>query len=98
MDAERCMKCVPGKVLSMNRKFCDDVVHSFEYIDENCGGLQENWISICNRCQAGYFFENSGKCVKCETSENCLFCNHKDKTKCVVCKLGSYMNTSGQCI
>lgn len=97
LDEKSCLKCLPYRILSQNRKKCENNLLNASFIDNKCENQQFNSLELCNRCQIGYYFDNAGECTKCETNEFCLFCNSLHPEVCLVCKFGSYMDKEEKC-
>ena len=97
LDEKSCLKCLPYRILSENRKKCENNILHSSFIDVKCESQQVNSLELCNRCKIGYYFDDAGECTKCNTSEFCLFCDSFNPDICLVCKFGSYMDKEQKC-
>lgn len=101
-SADLCSICLRGYVLTKDKKACSNDIQFKKFSDPFCEQPFESPTPVCNVCQASYNFESetSLNCVKCsETiSQGCLVCDMNDRTKCLLCNPGYYMNKNTECI
>jgi len=93
-----CKKCADGKVLSADKTRCQDPIIYGSFYPQNCASIQYLSNPICQECNPGYYFNAEKRCTKCETGENCLYCDPFSPSKCLVCIPGSYQNDKRECI
>ena len=43
LDENRCFKCIPGKILSNDMKFCNSNDKWEKLVDPNCIDVKEHW-------------------------------------------------------
>lgn len=88
-----CMRCETPFILDEENNKCFIESSMNLHLDPNCSSysLKAN----CNTCKQGYYFDETGKCVECSSS-NCHFCE-RGGTKCSFCLPGHFMNIAGEC-
>ena len=55
-----------------------------------------NFDNSCTTCQYNYYLEN-GTCLGCPNISNCNSCDSTNKTACIECRTGYYLDSSKTC-
>ena len=95
-----CQICIPGLVLSIDKRSCESSVFYDPYIDPNCEETFATTPPYCSSCDKGFYFKD-GVCVACEgqtVESGCFYCDAIDNSKCLMCATGYYMNDQGNCV
>ena len=91
-----CSLCADKKLLSVDGLTCSADI---EEAGENCNVGHISSKPVCNVCQGGFYFNDSGICQKCgENVNNCSMCDINNLSKCLICQQGFYMDESLSCI
>jgi hypothetical protein len=84
------LECKENYILSQN-----NCVYK-PYFDPHCKQFVSNYK--CSVCKFNHYFKEN-QCYPCLTDPfRCLFCDPENPSKCLVCRSGTFMDESMQCL
>jgi len=103
----KCYEVCPAK------SFWEKLTNECTECPKNCDECSNEWK--CDKCQVGFYLNENKECVKacldgfitnesnqcerCQTENLCKICDIKDKTKCIECKNGLYLDmVNNKCV
>lgn len=93
---KKCLVCNQGFVASLDRSKCEAVGELDFPLDSNCSNSFISPKRVCVACKPGFFLSEFS-CKRCNTNDNCMFCDPSDAKKCKVCLPGTKLLSDGQC-
>ena len=88
-----CSQCLSNHVLTADKTHCKFDV---SFLGTNCQEGKFYSKPKCLICQAGYYFDSKGDCVKCEMI-GCAVCTQDFSSSCRMCLNGYYMDSDMKC-
>ena len=95
-SVDTCEVCESRYAVSVDEKSC---VNASE-VDSNCAAVSMFAGMSCAKCDAGYYFGETG-CVKFQGKsfeEGCFSQDLDDEKVCLVCNSGFFMNSKMECV